>query len=97
MPRPVTPGTARTKSGRLLSEADVDRIAAEAEDGFDLSNWKPRRGRPSLSATAGTHSPRIEARIPESLHRRVSKRAAEEGKTVSAVVRRLLEDYAGNG
>jgi len=82
------------KSGRALSEADIDRLAAKAEEGFDLSTWKPRRGRPSLSAEPGAHSPRIEARVPEALHRRVSARAAEEGKSVSAVVRLLLEDYA---
>jgi hypothetical protein len=83
-----------TKSGRPLSAADLDRLAGEAEAGFDLSTWKPRPGRPSLSAQPGTHSPRIEARVPEALHRRVSARAAREGKTVSAVLRHLLEEYA---
>lgn len=84
----------RTKSGRVLSEAELGRLAAQAEGGFDLATWKPRPGRPSLGPTAGgEHSPRIEARIPESLHRRVMARAAEEGRSVSEVLRQLLEDY----
>ncbi len=83
-----------TKRGKHMSAADLDRLADEAEAGFDLSTWKPRPGRPSLSAQPGTHSPRIEARVPEALHRRVSARAASEGKTVSAVLRHLLEEYA---
>jgi hypothetical protein len=92
----MTKGEVTTKTGRVLSEADLDRLATESEYGFDLSTWRPRRGRPSLSATAGTHSPRIEARVPEALHRRVSERAAKEGHSLSAVVRKLLEDYAGD-
>jgi hypothetical protein len=90
----MTTGKVITKSGRTLSEADLDRLAEEAEAGFDLSAWKPRRGRPSLNAAGGGHSPRIEARVPDALHRRVSARAASEGKSVSAVVRQLLEEYA---
>ena len=87
-------GTITTKSGQTLSEADLDRLAEEAEAGFDLSTWTPRPGRPSLSASPGVHSPRIVARVPEALHRGVSARAASEGRSVSAVIRLLLEDYA---
>jgi hypothetical protein len=82
------------RNGKHLSAADLDRMADDAEAGYDLSTWKPRPGRPSLSAQPGTHSPRIEARVPEALHRRVSARAASEGKSVSAVLRHLLEEYA---
>ncbi|HEY5486327.1 MAG TPA: ribbon-helix-helix protein, CopG family [Candidatus Limnocylindrales bacterium] len=90
----MTTGKVITASGRALSKTDLDRLADKAEEGFDLSTWKPRRGRPSLSAAGGGHSPRIEARVPDALHRRVSARAASEGKSVSAVVRQLLEEYA---
>lgn len=83
-----------TKSGRVLTEQDIDRLAEEAEAGFDLSNWRPRLGRPPLGETGSGHSPRIEARVPEALHRRVSARAAREGRSVSQVVRALLEEYA---
>ena len=89
MPRTVT-----TRSGRTLSESDIDRLATRVEGGLDLSTWKPRRGRPSLGETTGPHSPRIAVRVPEDLHRRVLERAARDGRSISGVVRDLLEGYA---
>ncbi len=35
-----------TKSGRVLNDADLERIAARAEAGFDISAWRHRPGRP---------------------------------------------------
>jgi plasmid stability protein len=89
------PRTVRTKSGRTLSDADIDRLADRAEKGLDLSTWTPRRGRPSLDASVGAHSPRIAVRVPRSLHDRVTVRAAREGRSISDIVRILLEAYAG--
>lgn len=83
-----------TKSGRTLSNADLDRLATKADDGLDLSTWQPRRGRPSLGTTVGEHSPRIAVRIPAELHDRAKKRAARQGRNISEVVRTLLEEYA---
>jgi hypothetical protein len=88
------PSTVRAKSGRILSDTDIDRLAGRAEKGLDLAAWSPRRGRPSLDATAGEHSPRIAVRIPRALHHRVTERAANEGRSMSDVVRDLLESYA---
>ena len=85
----------RTKNGRVVTDADLGRMAAEAEAGFDLSTWKRRAGRPSLrEANSGAHSPRITTRVPEELRARVASRASSEGKSVSAVMRNLLEAYA---
>lgn len=84
----------KTKSGRALSDADVDGLATKAETGFDLSSWRPRPGRPSLGTTDGEHSPRIAVRVPEALRDRAMARAASEGRSVSEVVRGLLEEYA---
>lgn len=86
-PEPVT-----TKSG--LSDADIERLADRLDDGIDLSTWQPRRGRPSLDANVREHSPRIAVRIPDALNDRVRSRAAREGRSVSDVVRALLEGYA---
>jgi len=84
-----------TKSGRRLTEADIERLADEIEStDFDLSTWTARPGRPGLDRQATEHSPRIAVRVPGSLHRRVLRRATAEGETVSRVVRRLLEEYA---
>lgn len=92
MPRAV-----RTKGGQTLTGPDLDKLASKAEEGYDLSRWTPRRGRPSLDAVSKEPSPRIAVRLPFDLHRRVSSRAAREGRTVSEVVRELLADYAGRG
>jgi Ribbon-helix-helix protein, copG family. len=87
----------KTKSGRVLSDTDLERLSARAEAGLDLSSWKPRRGRRSLAGTVGAHSPRITARISEELHHRATVRAAKEGRSISEVVRALLEGYATRG
>ncbi len=85
--------TVVTKSGHRLTEADVERLADEAERGFDLSKWVHRRGRPRLEVGSDEPSPRIAVRVPASLHRRVISQAGAEGRSVSEVVRELLEGY----
>jgi len=90
------PGTVRTKSGRTLSDADVEQLAARAEKGIDLSAWTPRRGRPFLDAAAGERSERIAVRVPKALHHRVAARASKEGRSMSEVVRDLLEIYVSD-
>ena len=85
--------TVITKSGRTLTEADIERLADEAERGYDLSTWVHRPGRPPLEPGLGEPSPRIAVRVPASLHRRVTSQAAAEGRSISQVIRTLLEDY----
>jgi hypothetical protein len=88
------PGPVKTRSGRTLSEGEIDRLAARVEKGLDLSGWKTRRGRPPLDAAADEHAPRIAVRVPREVHTRVVARATSEGRTISEVVRDLLERYA---
>lgn len=84
----------RTWDGRVLTDADLDRLADEAEAGYDLSTWTRRPGRPTIDAsTSRGHSPKIETRVPASIRRDLARFAAEDGTTVSAVLRRLVEDY----
>jgi CopG-like RHH_1 or ribbon-helix-helix domain, RHH_5 len=84
----------RTRNGHVVTDADLVRMAEEAEAGYDLSTWKRHPGRPSLDATrAGQHSPRIEARVPENLRAEMAHYASEEGKSVSEVLRGLAERY----
>jgi hypothetical protein len=86
----------RSKNGRVVTDADLDRMAIEAESGYDLSTWKRRAGRPPLGGTiTNAHSPRITTRVPEELRAKVASRASSEGKSVSEVMRGLLESYAG--
>ena len=83
----------KTRSGRELSDADIERLAAQAEGGVDLARWRPRKGRPSIGTAEGGSSPRIGARVSEDVYRRASSRAAAEGKSISQVVRDLLDGY----
>ncbi|GII75065.1 hypothetical protein Sru01_00470 [Sphaerisporangium rufum] len=54
-----------------------------------------RAGRPSL--TGGTHSPRVSFRLPDELRERATSRAAQEGKTVSALAREAFERFLRAG
>lgn len=83
-----------TKSGRRLTDEDLEHLADEAEQGYDLSTWRSRTGRPSLDAGSTEHSPRVTVRIPAPLRDRVVAKAARERRTVSEVLRGLLEKYA---
>ena len=83
-----------TKSGRRLTGEDLDRLADEAEQGYDISGWRPRTGRPFLDAGSTVHSPRVTVRVPAPLRDRVVAKAAREGRSVSQVLRSLLENYA---
>ena len=85
-----------TRSGRRLTDADLDALADQAEQGFDISTWRPRPGRPRLDPAATAHAPRLSVRVPESLRIRVAARAAREGRTVSEVLRALIEAYASD-
>lgn len=84
----------KTRSGRILTEADVEALATKAGQGVDLARWGPRRGRPSLSEAGSGHSPRVGARVSGEAYKGFLKRAKAEGKTPSEVVRSLVEAYA---
>jgi hypothetical protein len=86
----------RSKSGRILTDEAVDRLADRMERGYEPDRLRPRKlGRPPLGDDAP--SPRIQVRVSRRLFVSVSKRAHQEGKTVSALVRQLLENYAAGG
>lgn len=42
-----------TKDGRALTDADVDRLAQEAEAGVDLATWRPRHGKVLVTGATG--------------------------------------------
>lgn len=78
-----------------LTDTLIEKIAREAEAGYDFSQARRiyrSRGRPGLSG-AGV-SPRIEFRAPEAVYRLARERAQRSGETLSAVMRKLLLEYA---
>ncbi|HEV3231605.1 MAG TPA: antitoxin [Candidatus Dormibacteraeota bacterium] len=85
----------RTKSGHILTKADIERIAEEAERGYDPDTLVPRYiGRPSLGETGV--SPRVQFRIDAELYRKVRDKAAREHRSLSAVGRKLFEEYVAS-
>ena len=81
----------RSKSQIEITEEIADRLADEAEAGYDLTDAK-RIGRRSLSGVAGA-SPRVNVRMTAELHARAQARAEQEGKTISEIAREALERY----
>jgi hypothetical protein len=66
----------RTRTGRVLTDNDLDRLAAEAERGYDVSHIRPRprpRAQPHIAHDApvtidfGTCSDRIKIRIENAI------------------------------
>ena len=84
--------TKRSKSGADLTPEYLDKLADWFEHEAKPENFKPRKvGRQPLGDDFP--SPRIQVRLPAPLYRAVSKRIHDEGTTMSALVRQLLENY----
>jgi CRISPR-associated endonuclease/helicase Cas3 len=82
-----------TKSGRAITDDDVEKLAAEAEAGYDAETLiarRNKRGRPTLgTAPASVESVRLD---PE-LQRELLERARSEGTTTSELIREALRRY----
>jgi hypothetical protein len=79
------------KSGRPVTDELADRLATEAEAGYDLSRGR-QVGRKSLAGGRG-QSPRVNIRTTLDLYERALARAVREGKTLSQLARDALEKY----
>ena len=81
----------RSKSGVELTDELLERMAAQAEAGFDVDKLiRRRRGRPAMgSAPADT----VPVRLDPELRQAVDDRAAADDTTVSEVIREALRRY----
>lgn len=82
-----------TKSGRPITDRVVEKLAAEAEAGYDVDGLiarRNKRGRPTIGAApASVESVRLD---PE-LRRQLTERAQAEGTTPSELIREALRRY----
>jgi len=82
-----------TRSGRPITHAEVQRLADEAERGYDVDRLiarRGRRGRPALgSGPASVESVRLDPELRDQL----AARARADGITTSEVIRQALRDY----
>jgi CRISPR-associated endonuclease/helicase Cas3 len=79
-----------TSGGVELADEVVDRLAKEAEEGYDTRKLRRRRGRPSMGSEAATVFPvRLEPELRDALNRA----AMCEHTTPSELVRRAIRAY----
>jgi hypothetical protein len=89
------PGTepATTKAGTPLDPDYEQRLAEEAESGFDPATLTRRQaGRPSLSGRAG-HSKRVDLRVDDQTYEAIQRIADRDDRRVSDVVRDAINRY----
>lgn len=81
----------KTASGAPLTDELVQRLAQEAEAGYDVEQLiRRRRGRPPIgSGAAAVESVRLEPELREAL----IERAERDHETTSAVIRKALREY----
>jgi len=81
------------KSGRPITDQEIENLAAEAEAGYDVETViarRNKRGPPTLgNAPASVESVRLD---PE-LRRQLLDRAEAEGTTTSELIREALRRY----
>jgi uncharacterized protein (DUF4415 family) len=75
------------------TDAEIQRLADEAERGYDVDaivTRRGKRGRPALgSAPASVESVRLDPELRDQL----AERAKADGTTPSEVIRQALRDY----
>ena len=82
----------KLKDGAAITDEMVEKLADEAEEGYDVDEIKRRRtgGRPAMgSGPASVESVRLD---PE-LKRELLLRASKDGISVSEVIRQALRTY----
>lgn len=84
--------THRTKSGRILTDAEIDALADEVETtDYDIDVLKTRRrGRPSMGSGPAEVVP---VRIDPELKAAVEARAEADATTTSEVIREAIRRF----
>jgi Ribbon-helix-helix protein, copG family len=77
-------------NGHAITDADIERLAAEAERGYDLAKLKPRPGRKPMGSTAAEVVP---VRLNPELKLAVELRAAADHTTSSEIIRQALREF----
>jgi hypothetical protein len=82
-----------TKSGQPITDEDIEKLAAEAEAGYDVDQLiarRNKRGRPTIgNAPSSVESVRLDPK----LRRQLLQRAEADGTTPSELIREALRRY----
>ena len=77
--------------GQPITQADVERMADEAERGYDDAQLRRAgRGRPPLGDGPARA---VQARLDPDLHAALERRAKADHKSTSEIVREALHEY----
>jgi len=83
--------TYKTKSGKVLTDADIEAMADEAERGYDVDALKARRrGRPMLGTAPAEVVP---VRLDPDLKQALEARAQVDHTTASEIIREALRRF----
>ena len=83
--------TYKTKTGKIVTGADIEAMADEAERGYDAETLKSRRrGRPTLGVGPAEVVP---VRLDPDLKRAVEDRALADHTTTSEIIREALRRF----
>jgi len=85
----------KTRSGVPITEELIEKLAAEAEAGYDVDEiLRKRRGRPPIgSGPAKVESVRLDPELREAL----VERARSDAEAPSSVIRKALRKYLAPG
>jgi hypothetical protein len=80
----------RTNAGVELTDAVLERMAKEAENGLDITKLRRRPGRPAMGSGPAESLP---VRLDPELRQALNERATAENRTTSDVVRDALRQF----
>lgn len=79
-----------TSRGRIIDDVEIERLAAEAEAGYDPSTLRRRGGRQLMGAAPAEVVP---VRLDPDLKRAVEQRAESLHSTTSDVIRQAIRAF----
>ena len=79
-----------TSNGHAIADEDIERLVAEAERGYDLTELKLRPGRKPMGSSAAEVVP---VRLNPELKLAVEQRAAADHTTSSEIIRQALRQF----
>jgi CRISPR-associated endonuclease/helicase Cas3 len=82
-----------TKSGKPIDDDLVERLAGEAEAGYDVGEVIARRGKRGRPRLGSAPSMVESVRLDPDLKERLARRAEDEGVSVSEIIREALRQH----